>query len=203
MFHRIKRIARVALTAMVISAAVAVTASAATVKATGNVNIRSRATASSRILTVMKRNTQSEVFSISKNKKWYKVKVNGKTGYVNYKYIKYTENDSGKKATTRTEDTATKKSEPEKVKLGRFKLTFYGGDTMTASGKRPRIRHTIAVDRRVIPLGTKVYIEGWGDYYAEDTGGAIRGNIIDIFVRTEREANRIGIRHANVYIYKK
>lgn len=197
MFQKFKRIALVVLTTVILTTAAAATASAATVQATGNINLRAKASTSSRILTVMKKNAKRTVLGVSKNKKWYKVKVNGKTGYVNCKYVKYS-NSNSSSSPTKTESSSSKK----KVKLGNFKLTFYGGDTMTASGKRPRINHTIAVDRRVIPLGSKVYIEGWGTYYAEDTGGAIKGKIIDIFVRSEREANRIGIRHANVYIYK-
>ena len=196
MFQKFKRIALVVLTTVILTTAAAATASAATVQATGNINLRAKASTSSRILTVMKKNTKRTVIGVSKNKKWYKVKVNGKTGYVNFKYVKYSNSNSG------SSSTKTESSGQKKVKLGNFKLTFYGGDTMTASGKRPRIKHTIAVDRRVIPLGSKVYIEGWGTYYAEDTGGAIKGKIIDIFVSSEREANRIGIRHANVYLYK-
>ena len=196
MFQKFKRIALVVLTTVILTTAAAATASAATVQATGNINLRAKASTSSRILTVMKKNTKRTVIGVSKNKKWYKVKVNGKTGYVNCKYVKYSNSNSG------SSSTKTESSGQKKVKLGNFKLTFYGGDTMTASGKRPRIKHTIAVDCRVIPLGSKVYIEGWGTYYAEDTGGAIKGKIIDIFVSSEREANRIGIRHANVYLYK-
>ena len=196
MFQKFKRIALVVLTTVILTTAAAATASAATVQATGNINLRAKASTSSRILTVMKKNTKRTVIGVSKNKKWYKVKVNGMTGYVNCKYVKYSNSNSG------SSSTKTESSGQKKVKLGNFKLTFYGGDTMTASGKRPRIKHTIAVDRRVIPLGSKVYIEGWGTYYAEDTGGAIKVKIIDIFVSSEREANRIGIRHANVYLYK-
>ena len=196
MFQKFKRIALVVLTTVILTTAAAATASAATVQATGNINLRAKASTSSRILTVMKKNTKRTVIGVSKNKKWYKVKVNGKTGYVNCKYVKYSNSNSG------SSSTKTESSGQKKVKLGNFKLTFYGGDTMTASGKRPRIKHTIAVDRRVIPLGSKVYIEGMGTYYAEDTGGAIKGNILDVFVRTEAEANQLGIRYADVYLYK-
>lgn len=47
---------------------------------------------------------------------------------------------------------------------------------------------TIAVDPRVIPLGTKVYIEGYGFGIAHDTGGAIKGNIIDVFMPSREAA---------------
>lgn len=56
-------------------------------------------------------------------------------------------------------------------------------------------RGVIAVDPRVIPLGTRVFVEGYGMAVALDTGGAIKGNIIDVCVDTNAEANRWGRRH--------
>lgn len=194
MSNRLKRIIQVALTTMVLAVLLAVSASAATVKATANVPVRAKAKTSSTKLTTMKKNMSRTVISVSSNKKWVKVKVNGKTGYVNTSRVKYVTASAKKTATTVSDET--------KIKLGKFKLTFYGDDTITASGKKPQINHTIAVDPRVIPLGSKVYIEGMGTYYAEDTGGAIKGSILDVFVRTEAEANRLGIRYADVYLYK-
>ena len=194
MSQRLKRIVQVALTTMVLAVLLAVSASAATVKATANVLVRAKAKTSSTKLTTMKKNTTRTVISVSSNKKWVKVKVNGKTGYVNTSRVKY--------VTTSSKKTTASVSDETKIKLGSFKLTFYGDDTITATGKKPQINHTIAVDPRVIPLGSKVYIEGMGTYYAEDTGGAIKGNILDVFVRTEAEANQLGIRYADVYLYK-
>ncbi|MGI6171615.1 MAG: 3D domain-containing protein [Butyricicoccus sp.] len=200
MSNRLKRTVQVALTTMVLAVLLAVSASAATVKATANVPVRAKAKTSSTKLTTMKKNTSRRVISVSSNKKWVKVKVNGKTGYVNTSRVKYVTASS--KKTASSQNTATPVSDGNKIKLGNFKLTFYGDDTITATGKKPQINHTIAVDPRVIPLGSKVYIEGMGTYYAEDTGGAIKGNILDVFVRTEAEANQLGIRYADVYLYK-
>lgn len=200
MSNRLKRTVQVALTTMVLAVLLAVSASAATVKATANVPVRAKAKTSSTKLTTMKKNTSRRVISVSGNKKWVKVKVNGKTGYVNTSRVKYVTASS--KKTASSQNTATPVSDGNKIKLGSFKLTFYGDDTITATGKKPQINHTIAVDPRVIPLGSKVYIEGMGTYYAEDTGGAIKGNILDVFVRTEAEANQRGIRCADVYLYK-
>lgn len=69
----------------------------------------------------------------------------------------------------------------------------------TATGMTPQ-RGIIAVDPSVIPLGTKVYVEGYGDAIAGDTGGAIKGNIIDVFVDTESEANEWGRKQVEVTI---
>lgn len=58
----------------------------------------------------------------------------------------------------------------------------------------------IAVDPSVIPLGTKVYVEGYGHATAEDIGGAIKGNRIDLHVPTKGEAYSWGRRTVNVTI---
>lgn len=58
----------------------------------------------------------------------------------------------------------------------------------------------IAVDPNVIPLGSKVYVEGYGEAIAADTGGAIKGNKIDVHVPTKDEAYNWGIRNVNVTI---
>ncbi|MCP3740940.1 3D domain-containing protein [Rossellomorea sp. BNER] len=58
----------------------------------------------------------------------------------------------------------------------------------------------IAVDPDVIPLGAKVYVEGFGYARAEDTGGAIKGNRIDIFIPTEEKALEYGVRDIKVQI---
>ena len=57
---------------------------------------------------------------------------------------------------------------------------------------------TVAVDPEVIPLGTELYIEGYGPGVALDTGGLIKGNRIDLFFRTEKEAINWGKRHLSV-----
>lgn len=59
---------------------------------------------------------------------------------------------------------------------------------------------SVAVDPRVIPLGTKLYIEGYGYAIAEDTGGAIKGNVIDLYFNSKSEVDNWGSRWVNVYI---
>lgn len=80
------------------------------------------------------------------------------------------------------------------------------GYARTASGtiarRNPGGYSTIAVDPDVIPLGTKVYVEGYGFAIAEDTGGAINGNKIDLYHDSHSEALRWGVRYKNVYIIK-
>jgi uncharacterized protein YabE (DUF348 family) len=60
----------------------------------------------------------------------------------------------------------------------------------------------IAVDPRIIPLGTKVYVEGYGYAIAADTGGAIKGYKIDVFFPTKAEAFRWGVRKVKIKILK-
>lgn len=75
----------------------------------------------------------------------------------------------------------------------------------TASGTRARVG-AVAVDPRVIPLGTKLYIESadgfptYGFAVAEDTGGAIKGNRIDLFYNSNSQARRFGRRNVVVYV---
>lgn len=69
----------------------------------------------------------------------------------------------------------------------------------TASGAYPEVG-MIAVDPRVIPMGSKVYVEGYGFARAKDTGGAIKGNRIDLFMDNYSNAIRWGRRTVKVYI---
>lgn len=92
--------------------------------------------------------------------------------------------------------------------LGQFKLTAYcpcskcngkwaGG--ITSTGAMAKSNRTIAVDPSVIPYGTKVMING-EIYVAEDCGGAIKGNRIDVYHDTHSEALDFGVQYAEVYL---
>lgn len=58
----------------------------------------------------------------------------------------------------------------------------------------------ISVDPNVIPLGTEVYVEGYGYAIAADTGGAVKGNKIDVYKDTHALALQWGVRNVKVYI---
>jgi uncharacterized protein YabE (DUF348 family) len=82
--------------------------------------------------------------------------------------------------------------------------TAYSNDSNTATGRKP-VRNegdlsTIAVDPSVIPLGSKVYVEGYGYAIAADTGGAIKGNIIDLYLDSSSECFNWGRRPVDVLI---
>lgn len=78
----------------------------------------------------------------------------------------------------------------------------FEGGAYTARGNVVR-RGIIAVDPRFIPLGTRVYIPGYGEAVADDTGGAIIGNRIDIAFDTYDEAMRFGRQNIEIYILDK
>jgi 3D (Asp-Asp-Asp) domain-containing protein len=69
----------------------------------------------------------------------------------------------------------------------------------TASGTWPAVG-TAAVDPEVIPLGTRLWIEGYGEAVAEDTGGLVKGNIIDLYFPTEDQCWQWGRRQVEVRI---
>lgn len=86
-----------------------------------------------------------------------------------------------------------------------FEATAYciedgNGDGVTATGKIPKEGRTVAVDPSIIPYGSKLIIDGVGGYIAEDTGGAIRGNRLDIFVDSYEKAMVFGRRNVMVEI---
>ena len=95
------------------------------------------------------------------------------------------------------------------VNLGQFTLTAYcpcydcNGPWAygpTATGTMPQAGRTIAVDPNVIPYGTRVLING-NVYVAEDCGGAIVGNRIDVYFSTHSECMNFGVQTATVEIF--
>lgn len=75
----------------------------------------------------------------------------------------------------------------------------YSSGSITATGAPVRYG-IVAVDPRVIPLGSSLYVEGYGDGDALDTGGAIKGNRVDLYMNSEEAAYSWGVRSVVVYI---
>ena len=82
---------------------------------------------------------------------------------------------------------------------GTFNVTCYSDDGFTASGAHVR-PGAAAVDPRVIPMGTSFIVEGYGVFTALDTGGAIKGNRIDIWNPSESWCLDFGRRNLHVTI---
>ena len=99
-------------------------------------------------------------------------------------------------------------SEPKSEKSFTMTATAYtagcaGCSGVTATGidlNSNRNMKVVAVDPSVIPLGSKVHVEGYGTAIAGDTGGAINGNKIDLHVPSQAEAERFGRKQVKVTI---
>lgn len=95
------------------------------------------------------------------------------------------------------------------VNLGTFKITHYckckkcsgTWGTQTASGRKAKVKRTIAVDRKIIPLGSKVNIDG-KVYIAEDVGGLVKGRVIDIYVKDHKTTIKKGVKYKKVMIWQ-
>jgi 3D (Asp-Asp-Asp) domain-containing protein len=74
-----------------------------------------------------------------------------------------------------------------------------GNGSYTARGHKLR-KGLVAVDPRVIPLGTRLFIKGYGFAIADDIGGAIKGNKIDLAFDSRAEALQFGVQKVTVYI---
>lgn len=93
--------------------------------------------------------------------------------------------------------------------LGRFRITYYcncdecseGYGRLTSTGHICYSDYTIAVDPDVIPYGTTVYING-NEYYADDCGGGINGNEIDIYVDHHELTTKNGVDYYDVFVKK-
>lgn len=123
--------------------------------------------------------------------------------------------------TTATTATTTKAEQPTELKtnLGEFRLTAYcscekccgkwalnrpvdenGNEIVRGStGNRLIAGWSIAVDPKVIPYGSEVEINGH-TYIAHDTGGAIKGNRIDVYFDSHEAALQFGVKHAEVFL---
>ena len=107
--------------------------------------------------------------------------------------------------TTNTSSSELKSENNQTYTMRATAYTAYctGCSGITANGTDLRSnpnQKVIAVDPRVIPLGTKVWVEGYGEAIAADTGGAIKGNKIDVFIPSDGQARNWGVRTVSVKI---
>lgn len=145
---------------------------------TCDLNLRSKAKENSKLLKTLK--PGSTVVVNDTNDGWSKVTIGNNVGYVKDKYL-----------------SKTKYIPPKEKSLGKFKITHYcncsiccgkyAGMGLTASGAKLQAGITIAVDPKVISYGTKITINGH-TYIAQDCGGGVKGNHIDIYCSSHKEA---------------
>ncbi|OCA89529.1 LysM peptidoglycan-binding domain-containing protein [Pradoshia sp. D12] len=105
--------------------------------------------------------------------------------------------------TTTAKSTGQKAGKTLSVSATAYTASCNGCSGVTATGvdlnANPNAK-VIAVDPSVIPLGSKVYVEGYGYATAADTGGAIKGNKIDVFIPTQDAALNWGRKQVNIQI---
>ena len=110
--------------------------------------------------------------------------------------------------TTNTQPSTSQSTQPSSGKTLTVTATAYtpncaGCSGVTATGinvkSNPNMK-VIAVDPRVIPLGSKVWVEGYGTAIAGDTGGAIKGNRIDLLMPNNSQANSWGVRTVTIKV---
>lgn len=172
-----------------------------------NLNCRKKPNLKSKILGTFDYNTKLEVYFTKGN--WSFVKGESSFGKIKgYVYSKYLSNYKQAERTTSTfKKTGLKTNSNErKVYIGTFKLTFYchcskccgKSDGITASGAKVQEGVTIATNQSEIPMGTSVYIEGFGKRVAQDTGG-FGSKTIDVYVNSHSKAYELGVQYKKVY----
>jgi len=161
---------------------------------------------------VMKKETVKETFGYKTIRKTdsslkydqTKVVQKGSKGEdeVTYKTLCYKGKEISRKEISRT----TIKKVKNRVVSAGYKKEFtvrayaYTGGGHTASGTNARVG-AIAVDPDVIPLGTKVYVQGYGFATAEDTGGSlIRGKAVDLYMNSASQCRSWGVKSVKLYI---
>ena len=172
-----------------------------------NANMRKGASTNYEVIKVLSEGEKVKV--ISSLDGWYKLQnSDGKTGWVHSSHIGtdvalITENktsksyDSKESSQDRLSDSEVSSSSKKSMVVS---ATAYSGDGITATGTKPKWG-TIAVDPNVIPYGTKVYIPRFGKtFIAEDCGGGIKGNKIDIFMNSDSQCNSWGVRNISIQI---
>ena len=113
---------------------------------------------------------------------------------------KITKNPTDKIVKRGTKENAVVASKSKTSRSMSVVATAYSSGTITSTGTKPKWG-TIAVDPTVIPYGTKVYIPKFNmTFTAEDCGGAIKGNKIDIFMGNEQEAYNWGRSTIDIHI---
>ncbi|WP_409367432.1 LysM peptidoglycan-binding domain-containing protein [Lysinibacillus sp. 38-6] len=125
--------------------------------------------------------------------------------------------ENAPEATAPSSNTVPKENEPEAtapstnnmaskeiiVEASAYTASCEGCSGITATGidlKANPNTKVISVDPSVIPLGSKVYVEGYGEAIAGDTGGAIKGKRIDVFFPSQQDAINFGVKQLKVTI---
>ncbi|MGL5693945.1 MAG: 3D domain-containing protein [Peptostreptococcaceae bacterium] len=164
-------------------------------------NVRSGPSVKYKVIGKLKKGNKVTILKSSKG--WHKVRLsNKKEGWVSDDYIKKTTSSSKPSSSSSKPSTSKKPSKDKIKKTVKVQATAYTGYSTTSTGQKPKWG-TIAVDPKVIPYGTKVYIPKFNQVFvANNTGGAIKGNKIDIYMNSRKECYDWGRRTIEIQILK-
>ena len=195
-------------------------ASCGTGKTTATVNVRTGASTKYRKIGKLSKGKKVNLYTTKNG--WYKIKCpDGQVGWTHGSHIdssvplyKYKSENKSKKSSDSS--TTSSKSSSKKISNSKNSVTYgsksgnkmvvsataYSGDGITSRGTVPKWG-TIAVDPSVIPYGSKIYIPQFDQYFiAEDCGGGIKGNKIDIYMNSQSACNNWGVRTITLQILK-
>ena len=126
--------------------------------------------------------------------------VNGKKKNVKTKFVKWIEEPKNNQLVFGTSATG----ESGTVKYTRIftaeTTAYYAGKNAHGALGTSCYYGTCAVDPTVIPYGTKLYVEGYGTAIANDCGGAVKGNIVDLYMNSTRQCILWGRRYVTAYV---
>ena len=150
---------------------------------TSKLNVRSGPSTKNSVVGSLRRNNTVNVTGSSNG--WYRIDLNGGEAYVSSQYVNTAQSSNNTTNATNTMQVVA---------------TAYTGYSTTSTGQKP-VWGTIAVDPKVIPYGTKVYIPAFDQVFvANNTGGAIKGNKIDIFMNSRSECYNWGRKTIEIQI---
>jgi 3D (Asp-Asp-Asp) domain-containing protein len=166
--------------------------------ATTNLNVRSGPSTKYSVVGSLSKNKSVTILSSSQG--WNKVRFsNNREGWASSKYIRLGQNSNYNS----TNNSSNNSSSSQVKKTMNVVAAAYTGHGITSTGQKPAWG-TIAVDPRVIPYGTKIYIPCFDKVFvANDCGGAIKGNKIDIFMDTNSQCNNWGRKTIEIQILGK
>jgi 3D (Asp-Asp-Asp) domain-containing protein len=156
----------------------------------------------------------SHTYTVKSGDTLYRIAVKHHTSVSNLKKWNNLKSDSINpnqvlKVSNAKEDKTVTTQSTQVVKTITVTATAYTANCKNCSGitatginlkKNPDLK-VIAVDPKVIKLGTKVYVEGYGYAVAGDKGGAIKGNKIDVFIPSKQQALNWGRKTVKVQIF--
>ena len=141
-------------------------------------------------------NTEQAVRKFQKSKG---IAVDGRVGPATMGALEKAGNRKGSESTKNSNGAPSKYSKVITVEATAYSSQDPGNGNYTATGSRLK-KGIVSVDPRLIPLGTRLYVEGYGYAVADDVGGAIKGHRIDLAYDSRSEALQFGRQTVKVYV---